>query len=156
MAEMEEIFFSATFGGEALSLAAAIAVVDKLRREPVIEGLWRKGAALADAVGALIEGNGLAGTMALRGKAPWMIIDFADHAGDRKEAIRTLFIREMIKRRVLVTNSHNLCHAHDDDDLALVVAAYEGVLPVIRDELDRGDLESRLQGPVIKPIFKVR
>ena len=35
MRGMEEIFFSTTFGGETLSLAAAIAVVDKMRCQPV-------------------------------------------------------------------------------------------------------------------------
>jgi glutamate-1-semialdehyde 2,1-aminomutase len=43
MAEMEEVFFSFTMGGEAVSLAAAKAVLDKLVREPVIATLRSRG-----------------------------------------------------------------------------------------------------------------
>ena len=35
MREMEEIFFSSTFGGETLSLAASLATIRKMQREPV-------------------------------------------------------------------------------------------------------------------------
>ena len=45
--EMENVFFSGTFGGETLSLAAAIATIDKMRREPVIERLWQTGQTLS-------------------------------------------------------------------------------------------------------------
>ena len=34
MDEMEEIFYSATFGGETLSIAAAIAVIEKILEQP--------------------------------------------------------------------------------------------------------------------------
>ena len=40
---MEDIFYSGTFGGEALSLAAAIATIDKIERENVTERLWQVG-----------------------------------------------------------------------------------------------------------------
>ena len=40
---MEEIFFSFTFGGEALSLAAAVATMAKLQREPVVETMRQNG-----------------------------------------------------------------------------------------------------------------
>jgi glutamate-1-semialdehyde 2,1-aminomutase/spore coat polysaccharide biosynthesis protein SpsF len=43
MRKMEDVFYSGTFGGEALSLAAAIATIDKLEREDVIGGLWARG-----------------------------------------------------------------------------------------------------------------
>src|SRR5690606_26907203 len=44
MKEMEEVFFSFTFGGETLSLAAARATLKKLRREPVLESIHATGA----------------------------------------------------------------------------------------------------------------
>ena len=43
--KMEEIFFSTTFGGEALSLAASLATIDKLERDDVVTRLWRRGEA---------------------------------------------------------------------------------------------------------------
>src|SRR5262249_58669420 len=46
MAEMEHIFFSSTFGGEALSLAAALATVQKMRACNWIDALEQKCATL--------------------------------------------------------------------------------------------------------------
>ena len=43
MKEMENIFFSGTFGGETLSLVAAQATLKKLIREDVSGYLWRYG-----------------------------------------------------------------------------------------------------------------
>src|SRR5207248_3013849 len=60
MEVFDEIFFSFTFGGEALSLAAARATIAKLREENVIEHLWRQGTALRDGYAALARERGIA------------------------------------------------------------------------------------------------
>lgn len=52
---MEEIFFSFTFGGEALSLAASLATLEKLQREPVVENLRSCGQQLLNGLNRLIK-----------------------------------------------------------------------------------------------------
>lgn len=156
MREMEEIFFSGTFGGETLSLAAAIAVIDKMRREPVIETLWRTGATMADGVRDRIARHGLTHVIGLVGKAPWLILTVQDQPTARKEAIKTLLVKELLARGVLLLGSHNICYAHDAVDMARVFAAYDGALPRIAEELMSGRLEERLGGAVIESVFKVR
>lgn len=156
MREMEEIFFSSTFGGEALSLAAALAVVDKMRREPIIERLWTVGQAITDGARALFAKHGLDKIFSLNGSAPWMIVGIADHPKARKEAIKTLWVREMLRAGVLVNASHNVCSSLSDQDVLKVLAAYDSALSVIAAEIDTGTLESRLGVAVIEPVFKVR
>ena len=156
MDEMEQVFYSGTFGGEALSLAAAIAVIDKMRREPVIETLWLTGADLAAATTTLIATHGLSDVIGLNGKDCWKVLAFADHAKAHKDAVKTLFLREMHARGVLIGASHNVCYAHDATDIARVLAVYDAVLAIIAAELDTGKLEQRLGMPVNKPIFSVR
>lgn len=156
MMEMEEIFISSTFGGEALSLAASIATIDKMRREPVIERLWSTGERLALGAGERIKSAGLDKVISLSGKAPWMILAVADHPKARKEAIRTLFLREMLRAGILVNASHNVTYAHNEADIVNVLAAYESALSIVASELDGGKLEERLGVPVIEPVFKVR
>ena len=156
MAEMEEVFFSGTFGGETLSIAAAIAVIDKMQREPVIESLWEKGSILAESVGQRIAENGLSDVLSLTGAAPWKLLDFKDHPTARKELIRSVFIQEMLRRGVLLTSSHNICYAHDDENCATTLGAYDGALAQISNGLSSGNLETQLTGPVIEPIFRVR
>ncbi|MHA1535956.1 MAG: aminotransferase class III-fold pyridoxal phosphate-dependent enzyme, partial [Alphaproteobacteria bacterium] len=72
---MADIFFSGTFGGECLSLAAAIAVIDKMGREPVIEHLWDIGGRLAEGARTRIAEHGLEAEIAVTGKPPWIILD---------------------------------------------------------------------------------
>ena len=156
MDEMEEVFYSCTFGGETLSLAASIAVIDKMRREPVIEKLWQTGADLAEGTTARIAEYDLSDVIAMNGKDCWKVLAFADHPKARKEAVKTLFMREMHARGVLIAGSHNVNYAHDGTDMARVFGAYDAVLALIAEELETGKLEARLGMPVNKPIFSVR
>ena len=156
MALMEEVFFSGTFGGEALSLAASIAVVDKIQREPVVETLWKTGSKLEEGVNQRLADRGLAEVVKLVGKPCWKLIQFQDHANASKEAIKTLFLREMLSKGVLLNPSHNICFAHTDADVNHVLQAYEHSLNVIAEELEHPGLEDRLGIPVIRPVFAVR
>jgi len=58
---MEEVFFSFTFGGEALSLAAALATLKKLQREPVVETIKKQGQKVIDGALGLIQKYDLPG-----------------------------------------------------------------------------------------------
>ncbi|MDP7393115.1 MAG: aminotransferase class III-fold pyridoxal phosphate-dependent enzyme [Alphaproteobacteria bacterium] len=156
MVEMEEIFFSSTFGGEALSLAAANAVLDKLKREPVIDKLWHLGSELVGNVRKKIDEIGLQDIICIRGKAPWTVIDIVDHPKARKEAIKTALLAELNSLGVLTVGVQSICLAHTPDDVSRVVQAYELALPKIRSGIDSGRLEQNLTCPVIEPVFKVR
>lgn len=156
MDEMEEIFVSSTFGGEALSLAASIAVVEKLNRYPVIETLWSKGKILSDEVEQRILSQGLSDVVHLRGLPPWRILAFRDHEHGSKEAIKTLFMIKMIGAGVLIAASHNVCYAHRDEDWEHVLLAYDAALSAVARELERPGLDERLDVPVIHPVFSVR
>ena len=158
MSQMEEVFVSGTFGGETLSLAASLAVIKKMQREPVIEKLWKTGAYLADKTKRLIIENNLEQVIKLEGRDPWIILRFSNYRGDMVpgDAVRTLFMAEMLKRGVLVSSSHNICYAHNDADAQKVLCAYEGTLALIRKALNSGNFNNWLTLPYIKPIFKIR
>jgi glutamate-1-semialdehyde 2,1-aminomutase/spore coat polysaccharide biosynthesis protein SpsF len=153
---MEDIFYSGTFGGEALSLAAAIATIDKIEREKVTDRLWQVGGELKKRASEKIAAAGLQSVLSLAGTAPWAIFAYRDHPYGSKEAIKTLFLREMIAAGVLVNASHNICFAHTDADVERVLAAYDHALAALREALDRRDISQRLGNQVIKSIFSVR
>ena len=156
MREMEEVFFSGTFGGECLSLAASIAVIDKCLREPVIDTLWRTGGRLVERVAERIESAGLSDYITILGLSPWTVLDFKDHPNARHQAIKTLLFREMLLRGVLMTGSHNISYAHTEEDLNRIDQAYVESLAVVATQLRGNGLEQNLGGPVIEPVFKVR
>ena len=153
MQEMEEVFFSGTFGGETLSLAAAIATIDKMRREPVIEHLWNTGAALAAGAEERIAKHGLEDVIKLNGLAPWKVFGLEGRPDSSTNAIRTVFIREMLRNGVLVNGSHNVSYAHGPNEMQEIFAAYDQTLAVLAEELATGDLDKRLGNNIIRPVF---
>ena len=153
---MKDVFYSGTFGGEALSLAASLAVINKMQKENVIDKLWKTGQKLADQTGALIKKHELSDCMFLSGIAPWKIMNFKDHDNAPKEAIKTRFMIEMLRFGVLIGSSHNICYAHNDAGLEVIEKAYENTLSRISADLKEGKLEERLEVDPIYPVFQVR
>jgi glutamate-1-semialdehyde aminotransferase/spore coat polysaccharide biosynthesis protein SpsF (cytidylyltransferase family) len=156
MKEVEEIFFSGTFGGEALSLKASIATLQKIKKENVIANLWLKGEKLAKTINSFFEKYSLTESMGLPGFAPWKLLQFKDSGAVSSFALKTFFLQEMVKRGVLINNSNNICFAHSEIDLSYVAKAYDESLSMCRDFLDSKDWEKKINSPIIKPIFKVR
>ncbi|MBT3931731.1 MAG: aminotransferase class III-fold pyridoxal phosphate-dependent enzyme [Rhodospirillaceae bacterium] len=156
MSEMREVFLSSTFGGEAVSLAAALATVAKIQREPVIESLWRTGGALRANVNRMLAETGLDAAIALKGVDPWVGIAVHDHAGASAMEIRTYLMKEMMALGVLVTGSHNISYAHDDAIMELVSECYAMILPPLADYLANGTLRQSLDCKVVQPVFQVR
>ena len=154
--EMEDVFFSGTFGGEALSLAAAIAVIRKMQREPVIEHLWQFGQKVIDGTRALIKKHGLEAVVEVKGLAPWSTLTFTPHASASAQAIRTRYIVDMMAHGILTLGAHNISYAHDENDLDQLLRANDSSFGNMRMALDSGTLEDDLEVDVIYPVFQVR
>lgn len=153
---MEEIFFSFTFGGEALSLAAARATLRRLRDEPICDRLAAKGLALQGAITAVIEKHALADTFSVSGHPSWTFLNIKDSAGVGAFEIKTLYLQEMIERGFLTIGTFNVNDAHSDDDMTRLADALADVLPLIGTALREGNLHARLRCEPLQPLFKLR
>lgn len=156
MAEYENIFFSGTFGGETLSLAAAIATLDKLERDNVIDDLWEKGQTLAGHVDRTIAVNALEDVVSLQGLPCWKHVVFNDHEHGNRYELRTYFMRRMMDNGVLLISSHNLCGAFSEANEAITCAAYERALADLGEALQAGPISEVLDCPPIQPVFALR
>jgi glutamate-1-semialdehyde 2,1-aminomutase len=153
---MEEIFFSFTFGGETLSLAAAKATLLKLRREPVVQTLTARGQAIMAGTQRIIDDAGLGDVFAISGHPTWSFLNVRDARGASAFEIKTLWMQELLQRGVLSVGTHNVSYAHTESDVGMLVTAYEDVLPMIGKALDAGGLEKALRCAPLVPLFKVR
>lgn len=140
MNEMDNIFFSSTFGGETLSLAASIAVLDKLDREPVIETLWSRGTQIKERLDVLLSQFALGDKISLAGLAPWSLLQFQPINDIPAITIKTFITHELFKQGVLTLGSHNMCYAHSQDDIDTVINGYEYVLEKLNTYLKHGTL----------------
>lgn len=154
MKAFDEIFFSFTFGGECLSLAAAKAVIGFMRREPVIEHFWKQGNKLQAAYRELAKQFDLAGYTDCAGKSPWTICVFNDYEGQEGLAMKSLFQQEMLKRGILFSGSQFICYEHSDADIQQTIDAYEAAFTMLRHGVRSDCIGQLLEGKKIQPVFR--
>ncbi|MEQ8667361.1 MAG: aminotransferase class III-fold pyridoxal phosphate-dependent enzyme [Rhodospirillales bacterium] len=156
MKGMEDIFFSATFGGETLSLAAAIATIQKLKREDVPKRLGRRGQILIDRLNTVLANAGLADIAIFGGESWWPRLSLTPSGLD-PAVLTTLLRQEFVAHGLLIGASLNLSLSHDDDavteDTTKRAAA---AVAVVADALNSGDPASFVRGARVQPTFAVR
>lgn len=153
---VEDIFFSFTFGGETLSLAAVLATINKLQREPVIQTMTARGKAILAGVQEAINRHGIGHIFSLSGHPTWSFLLIKDVVPYSQWQIKTLFLQEMFARGILTFGTHNLSYAHSEADLHRLLVVYNEVLPLIGKAVDSHQLESYLLCQPLEPLFKVR
>jgi glutamate-1-semialdehyde aminotransferase len=153
MNELEEVFFSFTFGGEALSLAAALATIKEMRQKDVIQHLWKQGGKLKDGYNRLAREHGVTEYTQCFGLPAHAAIYFKIDGNDSLE-LKSLFQQEMIKRGILTMGVHNLCFCHSDEDIERTLESYADVLAVLRQAIDENNIEKYLEGEKVKPVFR--
>jgi len=153
---MEEIFFSFTFGGEVLSLAAALATMNKLQQQPVIAKLWDLGKRVQAGVAALIAQYALEDVLSVAGLPPWSFLMFKPANGIPDLEIKTLFLQEVWSRGILTLGTHNLSYAHtaaEIDDLLLI---YNKVFEILAEGVRSNTVRKMLKSEPLVPVFRVR
>jgi glutamate-1-semialdehyde aminotransferase len=148
----KDIFFFTTFGGEALSLAAAKATITELRDKRVPEYLARQGRKLKDGYNALAQELGM-GYTACAGFDCRTIMTFDAKVGNPLE-MKSLLQQEMIKRGVLWGGFHNMSFSHSDDDIAYTLSAYREALPIVKRAVEEGNVSGYLRGEPVEPVFR--
>jgi glutamate-1-semialdehyde 2,1-aminomutase len=156
MALMEEVFFSFTMGGEALSLAAAVAALTKLKLEPVVETMRRTGQKILDGVRERIAKHGIGGFARISGHPSWTFLQLADTPTCSQWQIKTLFMQEVQARGILSLGTHNVTYAHTDDDVGRLLSVYDEVFPILREAVEEGAMKQYLRCAPLQPLFRVR
>ncbi len=156
MQAMEEIFFSFTFGGETLSLAAALATMTKLQEHPVTKTLYKIGNILGNGVRRLIISHHVEHIFSFQGNPSWSFLLIQDVEPYSQWQIKTLFLQEMFSRGILTLGSHNICYAHTEKDISRLLEVYDEVFPFIRDVVASRDVESALKCDPLQSLFRVR
>ena len=156
MQMMEEVFFSFTFGGELLSLAAAKATLEKLKREPVVARIGALGKGLKSSVRSIIDETQMAHVFDIKGHPSWSFLTIAEQPGATSFAIKTWLMQEWHQRGILSYGTHNLNFAHSDADIGALLDTYRALFPALRELLHAGTLIDALRCPPLEPLFKVR
>lgn len=156
MKEMEEVFFSFTFGGELLSLAAANATLQKLEREPVLAKIAQTGENVIEGVRTLVIENGLDEVLSVKGHPSWSFLIMTDQPNASAFEMKTLMMQEFHQQGVLGYGTHNISYSHGADEVAALIDAYRHFLPMLRRTIEAGDIRKQLRCDPLVPLFKIR
>jgi glutamate-1-semialdehyde aminotransferase len=156
MMEMEEIFFSGTFGGELLSLAAAKVVLQRHLEEDICGKLAAIGESLSTETNAAIEFNNLQGVLKITGHSTWRFLNWSQTKKYSVDEIKTYFLQEVFKRGLLVLTSHNVTLSHSPQILKKTSQIYKEVFSELARVLRSGSLREELASAPLKPLFKIR
>jgi len=153
---LEDVYFSFTYGGETLSLAAALAAMTKLQTEDVINKMSVKGKRLNDTVRELIKEKGLEDIISVSGHPTWSFLQVKDHETYDMYTIKTFFMQEMMDNGILTLGSHLLSYAHSDEDIDAFIASYDSFLTKLKKGIKQKNLPDIMRCEPLRPLFKVR
>jgi len=149
----KDVFFFTTFGGEALSLAAAKATILELREKNVPAYLAAQGKKLREGYNQIAKELGMDYTTCI-GHDARTIVTFASKDGSNPLEMKSLVQQEMIKRGVLWGGFHNMSFSHTDADIEHTLAAYREVLPILKKAMDERNVKGYLKGECVEPVFR--
>ena len=150
----EEVFFSFTFGGEAVSLAAARATLKKLEREKVETQLWRSGLQLKEGYNLFARGLGLAEVTQCVGLPPRTVVQFKGKDEPESLALKSFFQQECLKRGLLFTGYHLPSHSHREAEVDQILRVYCSAMKVLAEAVEKKQVAQRLEGRPVQPVFR--
>jgi len=149
----ERVFLlSTTHGGETHAIAAALATIATMEQENVIEHIWEIGTKLQNGFREITTARGISAYLDLDGYPCSPVIICKDTAGNFSAAMRTLFLQEMVKYRILIPYIA-ISFSHGIRDLEQTLDAVDQTAIIYRHALDEG-VEHYLTGPAVKPVFR--
>ncbi|MGI6082941.1 MAG: aspartate aminotransferase family protein [Limnochordia bacterium] len=127
MREAENLLISITYGGEALSLAAAIATISELREKKVTDYLWEIGRTLMSGLDNAAQKHGV--PFECYGLPPMSLMRFRDVDAPGNQLVWGYFLQEMAARGVLMRRGgvNFVSYSHRPEDMSEVVAAADEV-----------------------------
>lgn len=156
MKMFEEVFFSFTYGGETLSLAAANVTLDILKNEPVIEHLKAIGTKLIEELNQLIDEFKYEEFFSTAGLPQWSFLLIKDSEFATAFELKTLMLQEMFREGIITIGSHNLSYAHSEEDIDRLIAAYRKYFEKVQLAKQTKSIAKMLSCEVLQPLFKVR
>lgn len=154
---MDDIFFSGTFGGEALSLAAALTTISKLEKLEAPKVFQRIGKTIHSSVQEMITNFELDEVINVVGVDWWPRITVGAYENTSQIEVSTLLRQELIEHGVFIGGGFNLSIAHDniniiDETLSAVSQSFENLSSYLKSS----NPISNLRGELIQPVFQVR
>ena len=150
----KDVFFFTTFGGEALSLAAAKATIEEIRDKKVPAYLAKQGNKLKEGYNKIVKELGIDYSKCTGYDCRSIVTFDAAKSGQNPLEMKSLVQQEMIKRGILWGGFHNMSFSHSDEDVEYTLKTYHEVLPILKEAVDKQNVRGFLKGDPVEPVFR--
>ncbi|MDC0916626.1 glutamate-1-semialdehyde 2,1-aminomutase [Flavobacteriaceae bacterium] len=149
----ERVFLtSTTHGAEMSSLGAFIKTVEILKRDDVIKKNWEYGTRLIVETNKLANQYGISNIITFEGLGCSPSYSFHNVENTTPLELRTLFLQEMIKQRILMPYI-SISYAHGETEFDKTMTGIEKTFDIMQKAL-KGNFHDFLDSKVVKPVFR--
>ena len=156
MSKMNEIFFSSTFGGEALSLVASIETINKIQRTDAINKMKKTGTKLILGLNDIINKSFLKGAFIFVGPDWWPRLNIVDIKIDIT-LFKSLLRQELNAAGLIINATLNLSLSHTEVNIIQeTLTRFKIAIDKLSEHIQIKDPQKALKGDLMKPTFSVR
>ena len=154
MKNFDKIFYSGTFGGETLSLAACLFVIKYLKKNKIIKKNIVKGDYLINSFNKISKLYKLDNILSLQGHPSWPFLVNKNVPYEKQIKIKTFIMQEFALNKILFFGTFIINASHTKEDMKKVLNVSNKTLKKLSENLK--NLNKILIAKPTKPIFKVR
>lgn len=148
------VFVSTTFGGDSISMAAALATIKILEQPGFYEHITKIGTIQRDGIAELIKKYDLGDVLSVSGMPAHAGVSFEGHGSLNYLDIQSVYSQTMIENGVLVFAIYNLNKSHTEKEAKAYLDATDKAFALIKQAVEKDSLEGILRGGKVDPVFK--
>jgi glutamate-1-semialdehyde aminotransferase len=148
----DKVFISSTYGGDLMSISAALKTIEILKKYKVNKYILALGQRLKNGLAGAIKENRI--DALCEGMNHKTFLVFKDMGGVPKKMIETIFRQECLARGVFLGYGHFISFSHTEKDIDFSIGVASDVLGAMRKAIDQGNIKSMLKGGVAADVFK--
>ena len=152
MQKFDDVFYSTSYGGETLSLAAGIAVINEFENKAVIKHCWKIGTEFMNEFNKIAAEIGL--DMEIIGFPIRGSIVCRDKDGNPSNLLKSIFLQECIERGIMFgPGAVFVSFSHTSKDIKTTLNVCEQSMKILKKVIEAGSLSSLLRGEEMKQVM---
>jgi glutamate-1-semialdehyde aminotransferase len=151
-----EAFISTTFGGETLSIAAALATIKVLEQPGTYGHIWGMGQKMLSGLQTVINSHNLQSCISTTGLPPHCGLTFKDIGNLDYLDLLSIYEQRMLSEGIIVSDTGFIMLSHSIDDIHHFIVSANLAMGDIQKAIKQDSIEGILAGNKINPVFKRR
>ena len=149
------VFVSMTFGGDAVSMAAALATIKEMQEKDVMGHAWRLGTMVLEGLKERVAKYGIEKAVSVSGLAAHCGVAFDDVGSLSYLDIHSIFAKCMLEKGIFTQALVFIFYTHTEEDVQKYLEAVDYAFATIKEAMDKDSVEGILpEGVRVNPVFK--